>query len=183
MKPVSEAEAADSALRFESDRLQLALAGPSQDSLKPWRDALLDIDSVEFRVGTLPDVGFGCDAQILPAFLAHDRYGGTPNFDNAQTLENLRGDGGPDLIVATPMYGPFTRWDEGQQKARSHIRKIFRASFDEIDRYNSVTTDLNSIDRVLIIVNAMGLGKLGNEANANGLRDALTHMRSARLSK
>ncbi|MCP9620040.1 hypothetical protein FOH10_06585 [Nocardia otitidiscaviarum] len=154
--------------------MHFVLAGPSPDTLIPWRQAFTGIKNTEFRVGTLPEIGFGCDAQIVPAFLAHDRYGGNPYQHRGQVLENNRGDGSPDLIVSTPLHGPILSWNEGNEKAIARISEIFRASLEAIERYNSTHASVENIHRILINVNAMGTGALGAACNAAGLKDALT---------
>lgn len=153
--------------------MQLVLAGHNSGALEPWRAVFHDDERVEFRVGSLPGIGFACDAQIVPAFLAHDRYGGVPDYDSAQVLVNTRGDGGPGLVVATPMYGPMTRWEGSEDAARERVAELFEASFDEIDRYNSNAGGDGGINRVLILVTAMGFEGLGSAASSGGLRRAV----------
>ncbi|WP_143116368.1 hypothetical protein [Lentzea xinjiangensis] len=63
---------------------------------------LNDVLRVEFRLGSIPNAGFDCNAGIVHYTLAHDRYGGRPVVGRAQVLQNLRGDGAPLVILATP---------------------------------------------------------------------------------
>jgi hypothetical protein len=90
------------------------------------------LPQVELRVGPASDVGVGCDAEILHYTVAHDLYGGRPVVGRAQVLRNLRGDGSPPVILATPPLeagagiGP-----DGQVEAENHAVRMLRMALDE----------------------------------------------------
>src|SRR5690606_24556574 len=52
--------------------------------------------------GSIAEAGVGCDAAVVHYTVAHDRYGGAPIVGKAQVLQNLRNDGAPPVILATP---------------------------------------------------------------------------------
>lgn len=59
-----------------------------------------DLPQVTVRCGSAGDAG--CDAAVMHYTIAHDLYGGRPVVGQAQVLRNLRNDGLPQIILATP---------------------------------------------------------------------------------
>ncbi|HWO64938.1 MAG TPA: hypothetical protein VNO31_33380, partial [Umezawaea sp.] len=82
--------------------MKYVIAASIERIVQACREALAGIPDVEFRVGSVPETGVGCDAAILSFPLAHERYGGSPRMGVAQVLMNTRGDGAPGIILATP---------------------------------------------------------------------------------
>ncbi|QIS15364.1 hypothetical protein [Nocardia arthritidis] len=152
--------------------MKLTIAARFEHKLAPWRTALADHGGIQFRIGTMPEVGFGCDAIIMPSYLAHDRYGGFYNREHAQVLENLRSDGVPDLIVCTPAYAPVTSLESDTSVLAGRIRWVFSECLDRINSFNSEADDLR-IDDVLIVVGALGFGPYESTLGPTALREAL----------
>ncbi|WP_225725057.1 MULTISPECIES: hypothetical protein [unclassified Nocardia] len=153
--------------------MALTIAARFADKLTSWRAALADVAGVRFRVGSMPEVGFGCDAVIMPSYLAHDRYGGFYNRDHAQILENLRSDGAPDLIVCTPAYAPVTGPVSDPSVLADRIRWVFSECLDRIASFSSEADD-RRIDDVLIVVGALGFGPYESTLGPKGLQQAIT---------
>lgn len=56
---------------------------------------------VEVRKGSVIECGWDCDAALVNAPLAHERYGGVPEIGRAQVLLNDTGDGAPGWVITT----------------------------------------------------------------------------------
>lgn len=56
---------------------------------------------LEVRQGSVAECGWDCDAVLINAPLAHERYGGVPVVGDIQVLANRRGDGAPPWIITT----------------------------------------------------------------------------------
>ncbi|MCU1648283.1 MAG: hypothetical protein JWN03_8558 [Nocardia sp.] len=134
--------------------MRIVFVAASEVLLDPWREALGKAEGVEFKVGAMPDVAFGCDAILIPGIIAHDRYGGIGQPRRAQILENLRGDGNPDLIVASPNYSNVFGADGNHARAISSLREVFLACFQAVEDYNSGSQD-HSIESVAVPVAAV----------------------------
>jgi hypothetical protein len=152
--------------------MRLVICAQSESRLTEWREALGDISGLDFRFGTMPDVSFGCDAMIIPAFLAHDRYGGKPESDRAQIIENLRGDSLPALIVATPSYAPLSTKSFDHSLASTRLRDVFDKCLEAVRDYNAVHCG-SQIRSIAINVAALGAGGLTDRSAADSLKDAV----------
>ena len=82
--------------------MQYVFAAVQERVLSVWRSVLAGNGQFDLRRGYGPETAAGCDAVVMAAPLAHDRYGGKPSPARAQVLVNERGDGLPRLIVAMP---------------------------------------------------------------------------------
>lgn len=56
---------------------------------------------LEVRLGSVVECGWDCDAVLINAPLAHERYGGIPAVGKLQVLANRREDGAPPWIITT----------------------------------------------------------------------------------
>jgi hypothetical protein len=151
--------------------VRFLIASSRDATIEKWLTGLSGLDNVEFRVGSGGAVGSGCDAAVLPFYLAHDRYGGVPEIGRAQVLRNSLGDGLPGYIVATP---PFQAQERVPDEAELAERVYFtvRESLDAISRYNS-TGGHPPIDRVLLNVDGLGFDRFGEELSMMAVRRAL----------
>ncbi|SEQ82364.1 hypothetical protein SAMN05216188_105231 [Lentzea xinjiangensis] len=151
--------------------MHYVIASFSEPTLAAWRESLGDLPGVTFRTGAGSAVSFDCDAQLMNFYLAHDRYGGTPEIGRAQVLVNTRNDSSPRYIVATPPFaggGPEVT-DPAELEERLH--HTFSACFDAIS--GAVERDPGVIERVLVHVEGMGLEEIGREPSIRALRRAL----------
>ena len=150
--------------------MHIVIAAAYQHLIDPWQQALADVADLEFRAGAMPEVGFGCDAQILPAYLAHDRYGGTHDTQHAQLLENLRGDGAPDLIIVTPAYAAG-----GQPTDLALLEERLLFIFRECLTVAGQATgaDKPRITSVLLHLGVLGIDKYDVDSCTRALRRAL----------
>jgi hypothetical protein len=82
--------------------MRYVIASGSERSINSCREFLGSRDELEFRLGSVRETGWDCDAAVLMSPLAHERYGGVPQVGVAQVLTNRRADGAPEVILATP---------------------------------------------------------------------------------
>ncbi|MFI9388572.1 hypothetical protein [Kutzneria sp. NPDC052558] len=150
--------------------VQYVLASVAQSTLDDWRRVLGDLPGLDFRLGAGSAVSHDCDAQIVTFYLAHDRYGGTPEIGRSQILTNTRGDGSPAIIVATPPFasGPEIS-DPPELAERMHV--TFSSCFNEIARLN--TTNPDTATRALIHIEGLDLEDISREPSITALRQAL----------
>ncbi|MFI2476273.1 hypothetical protein [Nocardia xishanensis] len=145
------------------------IAAPSEMHIAPWREVLDGVPGIEFRIGRMPGAADGCDAVIVPSYLALDRYGGHPSSD-AQIVENRRVDGLPDLIVVTPAYGPVVGNVDSRALEES-IYDIFISCLNAAEDFNRIG-DGRSIERLLVHVVALGLEAVAATVIAMAFRRA-----------
>ncbi len=136
-------------------------------------ELLAGVPGVELQLGDVRSVAQRCDAELMKFYLAHDRYGGTPEIGRAQVLENRRQDGAAPLIVATPPFAPGPEVTE-PAALRARLRTVFLTSLRELNHDERVSG--NEEFRVLIHVEGLGLDEFAVDLVAAGLRDALAQI-------
>ena len=82
--------------------MRYVIASAVETTLNACRDFVGAGEGLEFRTGSVSRSGWDCQAAVVNFALAHDRYGGMPVIGSAQVLVNGRGDGAPEIILATP---------------------------------------------------------------------------------
>ncbi|WP_336084159.1 hypothetical protein [Nocardia sp. SSK8] len=130
------------------------VAAQSHTTIERWRDAKpagLDVAFFEGPPAKRPD---DCDAEIMPGFMAYDRYGGTPVAGQSQVLANFRNDSAPKFIVATPPYAP-TVGRVDKEIADRKLFDMFHACMNAITSHNNAGK--SKIEYVLIVADALGL--------------------------
>ncbi|MET8774313.1 hypothetical protein ABZV58_04715 [Nocardia sp. NPDC004654] len=145
------------------------IAAPSEVVISPWREVLEGVPGIEFRIAKMPAAADGCDAAIVPSYLALDRYGGRPRSD-AQIRENHRVDGLPDFIVVTPSYGPVVG-DVDSHALADPIYEIFVSCLRSIEDFNRTEID-RSIVHLLVHVVALGFEAVDDVVVATAFRRA-----------
>ncbi len=85
--------------------VRLVIAEPDSSIASVWREAFEGVPSVEIKDLSPPDLTRveGLDMEVLPAFLAHERYGGRCETGVAQVLSTRGEDHMPPWVVATPV--------------------------------------------------------------------------------
>jgi hypothetical protein len=135
--------------------MRYVVAASTERIVQACREALRGLPGVEFRLGSVPEAGVGCDAAILSFPLAHERYGGTPRVGLAQVLVNTRGDGAPGVILATPPR-PNLADASSDLEVEEHVVYVlgscvaeFLNSFPECEEVSSILIHLEAagIDR------------------------------------
>ncbi|MFF2556228.1 hypothetical protein ACFVUS_34820 [Nocardia sp. NPDC058058] len=125
----------------------------------------------EFRVGSMPAVGSGCDTILMIAYLVHDRYGGRPPRGRAQVIENLSGDSLPYLILVTPPYPPVLEAVSDEAAAGEDVFEMFTRCFDAVSEFHeSIGGTL--IERLLVLVSALTLDGVPHAVVARSFRRA-----------
>jgi len=151
--------------------MHYVIASVSESTLVAWQDSFVDLPDVIFRVGAGSAVSFDCDAQLMNFYLAHDRYGGTPEIGRAQVLVNTRNDSSPRYVVATPPFAGGGREVTDPAELEERLYYTFSACFDKVSGTNEREPDV--IERVLIHVEGMGLEEIGREPSIRALRRAM----------
>lgn len=82
--------------------MRFVIASSSERKLSEVSRLLGHLAYVVFRLGSVSEVAKGCDAGVMHYTVAHSRYGGSPVIGQAQVVRNLRNDGAPPIILATP---------------------------------------------------------------------------------
>ncbi|MFI5529785.1 hypothetical protein ACIA8O_14720 [Kitasatospora sp. NPDC051853] len=137
--------------------MEYVVAAAGTHTVEVCREALGDRAGLDFRVGSVADTGFDCDAVILSSPLAHERYGGVPIPGSAQLLVNHRGDGAPPVVIATPV----VPWEEparhlaaAEAEVRTH--RILAACVDAFTAGRSVNAPG---PRILIHLEGAGIDR------------------------
>ncbi|MEU5656636.1 hypothetical protein ABZ802_13575 [Streptomyces sp. NPDC047737] len=108
--------------------MRFVVAASSDAMVQECRRALGHVPGTAFRTGSVPETGAGCDAAVLNSPLAHERYGGVPRIGSVQVLLNQRGDGAPEVILATaPMAAGAAVPDPGDDQIASHVSQTLDA--------------------------------------------------------
>ncbi len=152
--------------------MRYVLAASTERIVETCSEALQDLVNIEFRVGSVPETGKGCDAAILSSPLAHERYGGIPRIGVAQLLVNTRGDGAPGIILATP---PIPLQTVGVAAAdfevEEHVVYVLSACLEVfLNRF----PERKSESSVLVHLEAAAIDREDLEAPIRGIRKVLS---------
>lgn len=159
--------------------MKYVIASSAERTLRPWIQGLDDLPNLEFRVGNIPPVGEGCDAEIVAFMFAHDRYGGTPRIGEAQALVNHLQDGSPRIILATPPLPLESLKSEnessghGANSIEEHVFRTVRACVDEAERLNREDSPGSPIRCILLHIIGLGFDRFKAEPALKGFRRAI----------
>lgn len=105
--------------------MEFVIASSVEHKTRQLADLLGRLPGVRYLRGSVPEVGEGCDAQIMHFTLAHDRYGGRPIVGHSQVLHNARGDGAPLIIVSTPpLESGAGRGSDRDAETSTHVERM-----------------------------------------------------------
>ncbi|HEX6347016.1 hypothetical protein [Umezawaea sp.] len=156
--------------------MEYVVAASLERIVQACREALGDIPDVEFRVGSVPETGAGCDVAILSFPLAHERYGGVPRMGVAQVLVNTRGDGAPGIILATPPTPvPVSATGVGDAEIEEYVIRALDSCLGELENH---FPEFEGISKILVHLEAAGLDRKDLGAPLRGVRSFLSKGRS-----
>jgi hypothetical protein len=83
----------------------LVIAEADASKAAVWAKAFRDVRSAEIKQMSPPELNDlpGLDMEVVPAFLAHERYGGRPEAGAAHVLSTRGEEGMPPWVIATPV--------------------------------------------------------------------------------
>lgn len=112
--------------------MRIVLAARSSRSVARATELLGGTPNLEIKSGSVPELAVGCDAEIMHFTLAHDRYGGSPIIGHSQVLHNLRNDGAPPVIIATPSLedGAGLGGGDPDHETELHAERMIRIALD-----------------------------------------------------
>jgi hypothetical protein len=148
--------------------MRYVIAASTERAVASCQALLGDRGEVEYRVGSVAQAGWDCDAAIVSFPLAHDRYGGVPQVGHAQVLENNRDDGAPRIVLATPPISPSsTSSMPTDEQIGSHVAYVIGACVEVYaesrrpDRTAKILIHLEAagVDRKDLNPVAQGIGK------------------------
>ncbi|MEU0387509.1 SMI1/KNR4 family protein [Streptomyces chartreusis] len=120
--------------------MRLVITSQKTDTLDRWQRVFEGCGDVVCQRGLRAETPV--DAVLMSGLFALERYGGRPGVQEAQILENRRGDGWHSLIIVPPGR-PMTRDAQGHwkvQAAYAHIQPAYFAasrSFRAIEEWNA----------------------------------------------
>jgi len=116
--------------------MQLVITSQNTGTLETWRGVFSEFPGVTFQAALRAETPV--DAVLMAGIFAFERYGGRPEFDRAQILENHRGDGWPELVIVPPSR-PTVRNGEGEWSVRPEYAEIKPAYYAASHTFQAVT--------------------------------------------
>jgi hypothetical protein len=151
--------------------MRYVIAASTERAVAACQASLEAHGELEYRVGSVAQAGWDCDAAIVSFPLAHDRYGGTPEVGRAQILENNRQDGAPRIVLATPPISPSSASPAPtDEQIESHVAYVIGACV-------AVYAESRSADpsaKILIHLEAAGIDRKDLKPVAQGIERFLT---------
>ncbi|MCT9142059.1 hypothetical protein [Streptomyces violarus] len=120
--------------------MRLVITSQKTDTLDRWQRVFEGCEDVICQRGLRAETPV--DAVLMAGIFALERYGGRPGVQEAQILENRRGDGWHNLIIVPPGR-PMTKDPQGDWKVQAdyaHIQPAYFAasrSFRAIKEWNA----------------------------------------------
>jgi hypothetical protein len=137
--------------------MEYVIASSSEGVVKVCREMLGFVPGVNFRVGSIPETGFDCDAAILNSPLAHERYGGSPQIGHVQVLSNQRDDGAPETILAAaPISADRAVVEPSEAAIESHVQGVLESC---ISAFLARFPDRGEGARILVHLEGAGIDR------------------------
>lgn len=114
--------------------MRMLIAERRRDVLEVWQDVFRGLDAIRVVDCSGRELAAsGVDAELLPGWVAHERYGGRPRISESQVLSTRRARAMPPLVVAV---APLDRDDMGAEEV---VAFIFRQAFSCIRKFNAAS--------------------------------------------
>jgi hypothetical protein len=155
-------------------RLRLVVASLSEQVVEHCAGLLTELDDVQYRVGAGVEVEGDCDVELMDFRLAMDRYGGRPEYGQANVLRNTRDVGHPLVIVTTPPFAPDPAPVTPGDLAR-RLHTMFAVPVEAV-LATPLLAELPTIT-MLVHVEGLGLDRIGLDQAMTALRGVLTAKR------
>ncbi|BCJ29822.1 hypothetical protein Asera_39300 [Actinocatenispora sera] len=137
--------------------MEYVIASSSESVVQMCREMLGFLAGVSFRMGSIPETGFDCDAAILNSPLGHERYGGTPQIGHVQTLINRRDDGAPAVILAAaPIRADVAAAEPSDAEIESHVQGVIESC---ISAFRSKFPNRGEEARILLHLEGAGIDR------------------------
>lgn len=147
----------------------------NQETLDAWQLLIPPGSTIEYRRGNPRSVS--CDAVCMSGIYAFERYGGRPQSDRGQILDNLRNDGLPPLIVVPPSR-PLQRAADGGMEVVPQFRSTSPAKYsmthavEAVKRWNERAHSVR-IETLDVDLPLLGMDDPSDASTSRSVRDAL----------
>lgn len=154
--------------------MRLVITSQKTDTLERWQRVFEGYEDVICQRGLRAETPV--DAVLMAGIFALERYGGRPGVEDAQILENRRGDGWHSLIIVPPGR-PMSRDAHGEWKVQdgyAHIQPAYFAasrSFRAIEEWNARHVE-RQISVVEINLPLMDMDKPVDDSSAQAFKKA-----------
>ncbi|MFJ4631061.1 hypothetical protein [Streptomyces sp. NPDC088847] len=155
--------------------MQLLVTSMSQETLDVWQLVIPPGDTVAYRKGNPRSVP--SDAVCMSGIYAFERYGGRPQSDRGQILDNLRNDGLPTLIVVPPSR-PLQRTVDGAVEVVPEFRSTSPAEYsmthavEAVKRWNERAHSVR-IETLDVDLPLLGMDDPSDASTPRSVRNAL----------
>jgi len=139
--------------------VKLIVTSQNQETLDLWREVMVEVGPVEF--GANPVGVAGLDAVVISGKWAFDRYGGRPNREHAQVLNNERGDGLPRRIIVPPFLPVVIR--DGEVRIREDYENISPTYFAFLESLLAASSEFDESCRVAFDLPLLGMDQPSDE--------------------
>lgn len=164
--------------------MRLVITSQKADTLDRWQRVFEECEDVSCQRGLR--AGIPVDAVLMAGMFALERYGGRAGAEEAQILENRRGDGWHGLIIVPPGR-PMTRDAQGEWKVQAgyaHLQPAYFAasrSFHAIEEWNARHVD-RRISAIEINLPLMNMDNPVDDASPKSFKQAFDEFRERRPS-
>lgn len=149
--------------------MKLYVTSQNQDTLDLWSRTLPATEAIEF-VRT-PDCRVEVDAVVMSGIWAFDRYGGRPNRERAQVLQNNSDDGLPGKVIVPPFRPVVDR--DGELKVREDYESISPAYFAFLEALRAASRELGDSCRIAFDLPMLGMDRPMDESTPRSAARAI----------
>lgn len=149
--------------------MKLIVTSQNQEILDLWRENLAEVGPVEF--GTTPAQWRDVDAVVISGMWAFDRYGGRPSRENAQVLQNDRGDGLPRRVIVPPFLPVVIR--DGEARIREDYENVSPAYFAFLESLRTANREFGESSRIVFDLPLLGMDKALDESTPRSAARAI----------
>ncbi|MFH9062186.1 hypothetical protein ACH4GM_13330 [Streptomyces coeruleorubidus] len=163
--------------------MRLVITSQKTDTLDRWQHVFEDCQDVICQQGLRAETPV--DAVLMAGVFALERYGGRPGAEEAQILENRRGDGWHDLIVVPPGR-PMARDPQGEWKVQAGYAHLHPASFAASRSFRAVKEwNARHVERKISVVEInlplMDMDNPVDDSSPQSFKKAFKEYREERL--
>jgi hypothetical protein len=149
--------------------VKLYVTSQSQETLDLWSRILPAAGAIEFVRTT--DHRVEADAVVMSGAWAFDRYGGRPNREHAQVLQNNKGDGLPERVIVPP-FRPVVERD-GEFKIREDYEDVSPTYFAFLESLRAASRELGESCRIAFDLPMLGMDRPMDESTPRSAARAI----------
>jgi len=149
--------------------VKLDVISRNQETIELWSAIFSEVGPIQFS--SAPPVWLDIDAVVMSGKWAFDRYGGKPNRESAQVLQNDRGDGLPRRVIVPP-YRPVVIRD-GEARIREDYENVSPTYFAFLESLLAASREFGEPSRIAFYLPMLGMDQPSDESTPRSAARAI----------